>query len=140
VKHVRKLFHRIERILIPSNKLVLSDASDRLQALLTRVEGGEFFADTFPNSDGSKNLQPNRSRHTLEGALAERFIIWDQLWPELTAVATAIISDNPTSFRESSMRELQEEIATDVRVQNEMLEKLRTKDQVRSLQVRLIVN
>ena len=150
-KQLSRLFHRIERIIVPSNSMVNSNIGIKLSYLLNRVKAGEFFenSDTIdgnteitanPKTEIVTNNQIRRksdrfvatSSNNSKTEFIPRKVIWDPLQNILVS----------TILEEMGIQSLPEKIATEIEdersAQEEIQLKQKSKLKIKLLQVSLI--
>jgi hypothetical protein len=111
-KELSKLFHRIERILVPANSIVENTVGVRLNDVMANVKKGDFFRDTFPAEFRDYSM---------------RTIDWDLLEPAIL---------NALDYTAETIPALAlEEIRVEQSVQWEKVNKIASKFRMSSLQV-----
>ena len=162
-KQLSKLFHRLERILVPSNSIVNSNIGIKLGHLLNRIKDGEFFETSDDHHESllrakdenssSSNVKHNdntsittlqRPRKRSERVAAtncsnnqkSEFIPHKVVWNHLEAVLTSLILEEIGI--DSLPEKIKSEIDDERSAQEEVEIKSKAKMKVKLLQVRLI--
>jgi hypothetical protein len=111
-KELSKLFHRIERILIPASSIVENTVSASLELVMLEVKAGTYFQDTYPVESRIYFL---------------RTINWDKLEPVLLNHLGYTLKTVPAVVLD--------EIRIEQSVQFEKVDKILKKYRLSSLQV-----
>lgn len=151
-KQLSKLFHRIERIIVPSNSMLNSNIGIKLGSLLNRVKAGEFFENSnVGNNDVSENsnnpktgiVSNTQSRRKSDRFVANssnnsklefiaRKVIWGLL--EDVLVSTILEEIGAESFPVKIVTEIEDERSA----QEEIELKHKAKTKVKFLQVSIL--
>ena len=130
-KQVLKLLNRIERVMIPSNEVIHSNISNRIDTLGKQVKRQVFFEDINlapRTSIGKKSIPRNAPKE-----VALKKVVWDKLEKE---IIFSISDGEVESFVIPT--EVQNEIEDEKRVQSQELLKLQGKLTLVRLQVTII--
>lgn len=113
-KQISKLIHRIERIIVPSNTVIHSNASSILENLLNLVKEGVFY-ESIHNAKGKHlgKLDENKPKR----------VNWDKLEQKLLNIISSDIKVSSTQ-----LFKINEEIAIERRFQKDEDLKLKTKN------------
>ena len=133
-KQIRKMILRIEKLMIPSNSMVINTIGPKLEELMKRVQEGIYYVDPEPEvklklkrASSEKNSAP-----TMESTFAEKIVLWELLENDIIKT----ISNDNLDFITPEV--VLDEINAEKRFQNEMLDKLKQKGKLTSLQVSFI--
>lgn len=150
-KQLSRLFHRIERIIVPSNSMVNSNIGMKLGYLLNRVKSGEFFenSDTIDGkiqmienpkteivTSNQNRRKSDRFAITSSNSSKTEFIPRKVIWDPLQSVLISTI------LEEMGIDSLPEKIATEIEdersAQEEIQLKHKSKLKIKLLQVSLL--
>lgn len=129
-KQLSKLLFRIERILVPSNAIIVSDASSNLELLTRKIKRKDFFEDAIMVPTIAKKSSGKSSNQEW----MRRRVKWDDLQRHIFDILS---NGDPTYV---IPKKIQDEIDTERNFQQDEESKLRAKLKMQSLQVQLKLN
>lgn len=96
IKQFSKLFHRIERILVPSDDIQVSNAGPMLSKLLNKIKTGYFFEDICTLTPGidSTNNSLSRKRNDKPIDFVPKRVKWDILEPLIREIVLKDIDES----------------------------------------------
>lgn len=130
IKQLSKLFHRIERILVPSDFIKESDVGPKLTKLLSHVKRGDFFEVSEPAPKVSKCFGQNGKKNNKNSS---EFNALRVKWEPLQSILHGIIQAELNT--EIIPDKLATEIETERKAQDEVDAKYKIKMRVQDLQV-----
>lgn len=131
-KQIKKMIARIEKILYPSSSLEVNVIGRDLESLIQNLHRGDYYCDAnigVQHSQSGRKIRASKLP-TLESTFSDRIVDWKSLEKDIIDIISRFNPDYivPT--------QVQEEINTEKKLQDDFLFKLRSKEKLTSLKVR----